>query len=202
MANSAYQSSYTGAQIDAAVGAVAGKADSATTLAGYGITDAYTKTESLAGFLGIGAGTNLELSSSNTVDLNTFTTIGTYYNGYSNRAQYCTNRPTTNDAAFKVFVMSSLGSSTTNVRQRYQEYNKVAAYERYSTDGGSTWSSWMRCQANLDTILPTVSTSDNGKVLEVVSGVWAAAAPVKIYSGSSAPSSGTGSDGDIYIQTS
>lgn len=49
--------------------------------------------------------------------------------------------------------------------------------------------------------LPSVTSSDNGKVLEVSSGAWAAVRPVTIYSGSSAPSSGTGSDGDIYIQT-
>lgn len=50
--------------------------------------------------------------------------------------------------------------------------------------------------------LPSVSSSDNGKVLEVSSGSWTAVKPVTIYSGSSAPSSGTGSNGDIYIQTS
>lgn len=49
--------------------------------------------------------------------------------------------------------------------------------------------------------LPSVSSSDNGKVLEVSSGSWTAVKPVTIYSGSSAPSSGTGSNGDIYIQT-
>lgn len=49
--------------------------------------------------------------------------------------------------------------------------------------------------------VPSVTSSDNGKVMEVVSGAWAAVKPVTIYSGSSAPSSGTGSNGDIYIQT-
>ena len=49
--------------------------------------------------------------------------------------------------------------------------------------------------------LPSVSSSDNGKVLEVSNGAWTVVKPVTIYSGSSAPSSGTGSDGDIYIQT-
>lgn len=49
--------------------------------------------------------------------------------------------------------------------------------------------------------LPSVSSSDNGKVLEVSNGAWTAVKPVTIYSGSSAPSSGTGSNGDIYIQT-
>ena len=48
---------------------------------------------------------------------------------------------------------------------------------------------------------PSVSSSDNGKVMVVSSGSWAAVQPVTIYSGSSAPSSGTGSNGDIYIQT-
>lgn len=50
--------------------------------------------------------------------------------------------------------------------------------------------------------VPAVSSSDNNKVMMVQSGAWAAVKPVTIYSGSSAPSSSTGSDGDIYIQTS
>ena len=55
---------------------------------------------------------------------------------------------------------------------------------------------------NIDTHeLPTVSSSDNGKVLEVSSGSWAAVMPVTIYTGTGSPSSGTGSNGDIYIQT-
>lgn len=50
--------------------------------------------------------------------------------------------------------------------------------------------------------VPAVSSSDNGKVMEVLNGAWAAVKPVAIYSGTSAPSSSLGSDGDIYIQTS
>jgi len=50
--------------------------------------------------------------------------------------------------------------------------------------------------------VPAVSTSDNGKIMEVVSGAWAAVKPVAIYSGTSAPSSSLGNNGDIYIQTS
>lgn len=49
---------------------------------------------------------------------------------------------------------------------------------------------------------PSVTTSDNGKVMKVVNGAWSAASTATIYSGSSAPSSSTGSNGDIYIQTS
>lgn len=50
--------------------------------------------------------------------------------------------------------------------------------------------------------VPAVSSSDNGKVMEVLNGEWAAVKPVAIYSGTSAPSSSLGSNGDIYIQTS
>ncbi len=49
--------------------------------------------------------------------------------------------------------------------------------------------------------LPSVSASDNGKILQVVSGAWTTVTPVTVYSGSGTPSSGTGNNGDIYIQT-
>lgn len=49
--------------------------------------------------------------------------------------------------------------------------------------------------------LPTVTSSDNGKALIVSNGAWAATSVTTIYTGSSAPASGTGSNGDIYIQT-
>ena len=50
--------------------------------------------------------------------------------------------------------------------------------------------------------LPTVSSSDNGKVLMVVNGVWSAVTPTVIYTGTGQPSGQLGNDGDIYIQTS
>lgn len=57
------------------------------------------------------------------------------------------------------------------------------------------------CEEDADSSLPAVTSSDNGKVLGVLNGAWAAVQPVTIYSGTSSPSSSTGSDGDIYIQT-
>ncbi len=49
--------------------------------------------------------------------------------------------------------------------------------------------------------LPTVTSSDNGKILRVVNGAWALVTPVTVYTGSSAPDSSLGNDGDIYLQT-
>ena len=48
--------------------------------------------------------------------------------------------------------------------------------------------------------LPSVTTADNGKILQVVNGVWTLVTPVTIYTGSGTPSSETGINGDIFIQ--
>ena len=49
--------------------------------------------------------------------------------------------------------------------------------------------------------LPSVSNTDNGKVLRVVNGQWALVEPAIIFAGDGEPSSETGKNGDIYIQT-
>lgn len=49
--------------------------------------------------------------------------------------------------------------------------------------------------------LPAVSSTDNGKVLQVVNGVWTLVMPATLYSGSGTPSSSQGNNGDIYLQT-
>ena len=52
-------------------------------------------------------------------------------------------------------------------------------------------------------VLPSVSSADSGKILQVNSnGSWALVTPVSIYNGSSAPNNANGNNGDIYIQTS
>ena len=48
--------------------------------------------------------------------------------------------------------------------------------------------------------LPTVTSSDNGKVLRVVNGQWVMVSPAIIYSGDGEPSDEHGNDGDLYIQ--
>lgn len=49
--------------------------------------------------------------------------------------------------------------------------------------------------------LPTVASSDNGKIMQVVNGAWSLVTPVSIYTGNSAPNNSQGIDGDIYIQS-
>ncbi len=49
--------------------------------------------------------------------------------------------------------------------------------------------------------LPSVSSSDNGKILQVVNGAWALVTPASLYSGTETPSNSLGNDGDIYLQT-
>lgn len=49
--------------------------------------------------------------------------------------------------------------------------------------------------------LPSVSSSDNGKILQVVNGAWALVTPSSLYSGTETPSNSLGNNGDIYLQT-
>lgn len=49
--------------------------------------------------------------------------------------------------------------------------------------------------------LPSVTSSDNGKVLRVINGQWVLVEPAIIYSGDGIPSDESGKNGDVYIQT-
>jgi hypothetical protein len=68
----------------------------------------------------------------------------------------------------------------------------------FNTHTGATLASRTSSQMHL----PTVSASDNGKILRVVNGAWALVDPATIYSGSGTPAQNLGNDGDIYLQTS
>ena len=50
--------------------------------------------------------------------------------------------------------------------------------------------------------VPAFTASDNGKILGVVNGQLAWVTTTTIYTGTGTPSSSTGNDGDIYLQTS
>jgi hypothetical protein len=51
-----------------------------------------------------------------------------------------------------------------------------------------------------DSILPSVTSSDNGKILQVVEGEWAVVSPLTLYSGTGEPDNSQGNNGDIYLQ--
>ena len=148
-----YQSSHTGAEIDAAVDAVSGKADKATTLAGYGITNAYTKTDSDSRYYQISGATNLSASSSNPVDLNSVINTGNYSSTTSG-ASYVSNKPVSSNKAFRLIVGMTTQGDANYKRQRFQYYNEVSVYERYTSDGGTNWSSWEKVQDDLSDYLP------------------------------------------------
>lgn len=52
---------------------------------------------------------------------------------------------------------------------------------------------------NINT-LPNVTSSDNGKVLQVINGVWTLTTPMQVYSGTGTPDNSQGNNGDLYMQ--
>lgn len=48
--------------------------------------------------------------------------------------------------------------------------------------------------------MPTVTSSDNGKILQVVNGAWTLVTPLNLYSGTGAPDNSQGNNGDLYMQ--
>ena len=49
--------------------------------------------------------------------------------------------------------------------------------------------------------LPSVTTSDNGKILIVVNGEWQLITPSTVYNGTELPNNSSGNNGDLYVQT-
>lgn len=90
----------------------------------------------------------------NGTDLNTLTTLGEYVI-YTSGARTCTNTPwgtaaSNNAYAFRLTVERSLLSGdSTHLRQTLFPYSNANGYKRWSTDSGSTWSSWNWIQVNL-----------------------------------------------------
>lgn len=138
---------------------ISGKADKATTLAGYGITDAYTKTEVGDRYYAIWGAIVINASSTNTIDLNDLTTSGNY-NCTTGNSQYVLNKPVSDNKAFRIVVMASTNGDTAYERQRFQIYNEKNVYERYSSGTVGSWSNWVKVQGDLDDIVSsTITTS-------------------------------------------
>ena len=48
--------------------------------------------------------------------------------------------------------------------------------------------------------LPVVDEGSNGKILQVVNGVWTVVSPTVVYVGSAEPTNEIGEEGDLYAQ--
>ena len=91
-------------------------------------------------------------------------------------------------------ISVSTGTTSLTVAVGNHTHSNYATTTNLNTHTGTTISGQMH--------LPTVSASDNGKILRVVNGAWALVDPATIYYGSGTPAQSLGNDGDIYIQTS
>ena len=96
--------------------------------------------------------------------------------------------PSTEDG--KIYIFLGIAYDATHVEMLY--YHPVYYYKNGA----------IRLWTNAADGLPTVTSSDNGKTLMVVNGVWTLVAPSTVYSGSGTPSNSQGNNGDIYVQTS
>lgn len=77
------------------------------------------------------------------------------------------------------------------------------AIKQLKDSTGTTFYPYTQLEAIVDAsdgILPTVTSSDNGKILQVVEGEWAVVAPLTLYSGTGEPDNTQGNNGDIYLQ--
>lgn len=104
---------------------------------------------------------------------------------------------TSHTASTSVHVTSS-EKSTWNGKQ--DSISDLSTIRNNASSGATAYSTITAHTGNTAIHLPSVSSSDNGKILQVVNGQLALVTPVSIYSGNTAPSNALGNDGDIYIQ--
>ena len=109
--------------------------------------------------------------------------------------------PTVNDSTVTItmngntvgtFTLNKSGNTTIDLGNVLTSHQSIKTINNQTITGTGNIS--------LNT-LPTVSASDNGKVLMVVNGAWQLVSPVTLYSGSSAPNNSQGNNGDIYVQS-
>ena len=87
----------------------------------------------------------------------------------------------------------------TNDGLKVSALNGTGAMNLYATGGVSAL---VMSSGGSSSVLPVPTSSDNGKILIVANGEYVLSNPTTLYSGSSAPSSSQGVNGDVYLQTS
>lgn len=144
---------YTKSQIDTMF---AGKADTATTLAGYGITNAYTKTQTDTAIANatadkitmlniLGAGTRITATENARIDIHGLTNVGRY-NWLSASAQYLDNCPITTGGIVVVeFIQSSnrIKQTITPVTHTNPVFYVSIMYSG-TVDSEPTWTNWIK----------------------------------------------------------
>ena len=113
------------------------------------LDNVYTKTASDGRYYALYGGTALTATSSSHYDLNNLTAVGSYYCSSNSTSKYFDNKPSTTNHVFRIWVSRTAGTNATYLRQRFQYYDYVGAYERVSTNSGSTWGTWYTVQSNL-----------------------------------------------------
>lgn len=143
---------YTKSEVD---NLLSGKADTATTLAGYGITNAYTKTQTdtaianavsgkitIADVFGVGSNSYIPDNS----DMNTYTQAGVYIRQFSSGLADFANLPmdgtTYNYQPFKLIV-EYLNSPNNILQTIVPTYSNCGFFKRCRIFGASgTWQAW------------------------------------------------------------
>ena len=87
----------------------------------------------------------------------------------------------------------------TNDGLKVSALNGTGAMNLYATGGVSALG---MSSGGSSSVLPVPTSSDNGKILIVANGEYVLSNPTTLYSGSSAPSSSQGKNGDVYLQLS
>lgn len=102
-------------------------------------------------------GTDLNPTSSNTINLNDVRSTGSYYVSTNTPSQYVTNKPDdTQNYAFRVWV-SAPGGISGYRRQRFQYLTQMTIYERFYSSDTSSWGDWYKVQDNLGNYATTSS---------------------------------------------
>lgn len=153
--------------------------------------------------------------------LATGTTLDSVPDGTTRKlSDYATQANFTAHTASTTVHVSSSEKSTWNGKQdaisdlstiRTNAENGANAYQNMITgvtiNGSAATVTNKNASINIETGgagsgLPSVTSQDNGKILQVVNGQWELVTPSTIYTGQGAPDNLLGIDGDIYLQTS
>lgn len=110
-----------------------------------------------------------------------------------------------NSQGFNYIIADKSTSSEQTLQDALDAKASISAVNaKYTKPAAGIPDTDLTTAVNVRLLAQLSSSSDDGKIMKYSysAGSWQAVKPVTIYSGSSAPSSSTGSNGDIYIQTS